>query len=136
MEFTAVYEPQADGTVVGYVAEVPGASVVGRTIDEARTRLAQKLRQAIDSERDAALARLGPGARVESIQLAAAARRETQVESRSDHDTRMDAPELDLLGLLRTQGRIADLPNELDDDFEPIPAEGKPISQEIIEGRR
>jgi hypothetical protein len=108
--------------------------VVGRTIEEARTRLAQKLRQAIDSERDAAPARLGPAARVESIQLDV--RRETHVEPRGDHDTRMDVPELDLLGVLRAQGRIADLPDELDDDFEPIPAEGKPISQEIIEGRR
>jgi len=142
LELTAVYEPQANGTIVAYVAEVPGASIVARNMDEARARLAERLRQTLSGERDAALARLGPDAQVEALPIDAGRRRETHVDA-AHRDTRVEAArpagEADLLRLLREQGRIGALPKpgELaDDDFEPVRVTGKPISQEIIEGRR
>jgi hypothetical protein len=139
LELTAVYEPQANGTIIAYVAEVPGASVVARNMDEARARLAERLQQTLSGERDAALARLGPDARVEALPIDAD-RHDTHVDA-AHHDTRVEAArpagESDLLRLLREQGRIGALPEPLaDDDFEPVRVAGRPISQEIIEGRR
>ncbi len=46
--------------------------------------------------------------------------------------------EVDLLTILRQEKLIREIPrlNAADEDFEPVPIEGKPISEELIEGRR
>ena len=142
-EFTAVYEPQENGWVRAYVLEVPGCRTAGKTMDEARANLAECLHLTLNSYRLNLLKKADQQATLEPIRvdlpalpgrvdeaLAAAAGFPTRTFSRDDINQAM----LD-------EGLIDELapppgPGTADDDFEPIPIEGRPISEEIIEGRR
>jgi predicted RNase H-like HicB family nuclease len=68
-EFTAVFEPQEDGWIVAYVAEVPGANTQGRTMEEARENLIEALQLVLECQRDQALADAAPNASLERIRV-------------------------------------------------------------------
>jgi predicted RNase H-like HicB family nuclease len=55
-EFTAIFEPQPDGWIVGTIAEVPGAFTQGRTMDEVRANLAEVLQLMWETQRENTLA--------------------------------------------------------------------------------
>lgn len=66
-ELTAIYERQPDGWIVATIAEVPGVSTQGRTLEEAREMLADALAQVLECNRELRVAEAGPGAIVEKF---------------------------------------------------------------------
>jgi predicted RNase H-like HicB family nuclease len=149
IELTAVYEPQANGSVIAYVAELPAVTVGGHNLEEARAGLAERLRLFLEQERDDVLSRVGPGARVESVRIEIGSHRDTRAELDADLATRVEidvrprSPQLDhdagnnlvdylvQIGLLAAPVAVPD-----SDDFEPVCIQGRPVSEEIIEARR
>jgi predicted RNase H-like HicB family nuclease len=53
--FTAVFEEAEEGGYVAFVAEVPGATTQGETLDEARENLREAVELVLDANRDQAL---------------------------------------------------------------------------------
>jgi predicted RNase H-like HicB family nuclease len=142
-EFTAIIEPHPNGVFTGYIAEVPDINTGGWTPEAVCAELAEKLRLTLEYERKHALSLASPRARIISIpvewgtQSEAAARPETTAVSAPE---RSSSPGTDLQPRLMAELGITPIPpaldSEADDDFEPIPIEGRPISEEIIEDRR
>lgn len=64
---TAVYEPQEEGGFTAYIAEIPGATTQGETLEEARVNLVDALRLVWETRREVTLAEAGPGYRTETI---------------------------------------------------------------------
>ena len=74
MNFTAIYEPAAEGGYVAYVAELPGANTQGETLEEARENLTDAVEMLLDCDREDTDAHLAdtPSARKEELILQAA----------------------------------------------------------------
>lgn len=69
IEFTAVYETHPNGVVKAYVAENTKISTGARTLEEARSQLAERLRSFLEGERYHGLAVASPKALIESIRV-------------------------------------------------------------------
>ncbi len=142
-EFTAIYEPEKDGWIRAYVLEVPGCSAHGRTLEEARHNLAEMLRVTLNSYRVNLLNRAVKQATVELLQVELPSlcgevdRALATVSGLKTRTFTQDHVKQALLenGVITEPGSSAN-PADWDDDFEPVPIEGKPISEEIIEARR
>ena len=50
-EFTAVYQPAAEGGYVAFVPELPGANTQGETLAEARANLREAVALVLDANR-------------------------------------------------------------------------------------
>jgi predicted RNase H-like HicB family nuclease len=144
-EFTAVYELHPNGVYTGYVAEVPEVRTGAKTLEEARTNLAEQLRYHLEGERDRFLAVISSEALIEPLRIAMPFSRKTDAETRSAHSppqAELPRPtELDVLHTLLEKGLIDEIPpppppGGKREEHQPVPIEGKPISEEIIEGRR
>ena len=53
--FTAVFEEAEEGGYIAYIAEVPGATTQGETLDEARENLREAIELVLDTNRRLAL---------------------------------------------------------------------------------
>jgi predicted RNase H-like HicB family nuclease len=142
-EFTAVYEPQQDGWIRAYVLEVPGSWSYGKTREEARANLAETVRLTLNSYRVNLLQRANKQAALETLHLDLPTL-PTSVEQAlpiaAGHPTRMFTED-DVKRILFDQGLLSEIRPPLPrsawrEQHDPIPIEGKPISEEIIEGRR
>ena len=51
-QFTAVFEPAAEGGWIAWVEELPGAVTQGETIDEARENLAEAVELILEANRE------------------------------------------------------------------------------------
>ena len=142
-ELTAVYEPQEDGRIRAYVLEVPGSWSYGKTMEEARANLAELLRLTLNSYRVNLLQRASKQAVLEPLRLelpTLPATAEQACAVAAGLKTRTFTPE-DVKHTLFDEGVISDIrsplpPSAWREEHGPIPIEGKPISEEIIEGRR
>jgi hypothetical protein len=137
-EFTAVFKTAGNNRVRAQVVELPDIRAEGRTTREARAKLVQAVRKALEARRVDTLAHVEPGARVERIRVRTKAPTEIRRKPRQAGRQRRSR-EPDLLQVLLQQGLINAIPplDALDTDkCEPIHVEGKPISEEIIEARR
>jgi predicted RNase H-like HicB family nuclease len=144
-EFTAVYELHPNGVYLGYVAEVPEVRTGAKTLKEARADLAMQLRYHLEGERDRSLAITSSEAILEAlpVEIPFSLERDSrkpaaQTSSQVKHP---QPTESDVLRELLDRGLIDEIPppprpGEQREEHEPIPIEGKPISEEIIEGRR
>jgi predicted RNase H-like HicB family nuclease len=142
-ELTAVYEPLEDGSIRAYVLEVPGSRAYGKTIAEARSNLAELIQLTLNSFRVNLLKKAHPLATLEPLSaelpelpakakdaLMAATRAKTRSFTRDDVNQ-----------ALLDKGIISEIRPPLPrsawrEEHEPVQVEGKPISEEIIEGRR
>ena len=142
-QFTAVYEPQEDGRVLAYALEVPGSRTQGKTLEEARANLAELLRLTLNSYRVNLLRKASKQARLEPIPVdlpALPSGVEEALATATGLKTRTFSRE-DLNQALLDEGLISEIrpplrPEDRREEHDPIPIEGKPISEEIIEGRR
>jgi predicted RNase H-like HicB family nuclease len=142
-EFTAVYEPQDDGRIRAYVLELPGSSSYGKNMDEARANLAEMVRLTLNSYRVNLLQRANKQGALEMLSL------ELPTLPSSVEQALLIAAGLqtrtftqgDVRRILFDQGLLSEIRHPLPrsawrEEHDPIPIEGKPISEEIIEGRR
>jgi predicted RNase H-like HicB family nuclease len=53
--FTAVFEEAEEGGYIAYVAEVPGATTQGETLEEARENLREAIELVLETNREIAL---------------------------------------------------------------------------------
>jgi hypothetical protein len=142
LQFTAVYDRMPDGRISAYVAELDGVRVTARTLAAARARLAQKLRQSLHLRRSHAVRRASPGTRIEPIVIDATPPpgKGSGARARQGRTARRaERGETELLKAMLRQGLISEIPprEALDPNtFRPVPIQGKPISEEIIEDRR
>lgn len=141
-EFTAIFELDSNGDFAAFVAEIPDINTAGKTLQEARAQLAEKLQQYLEHERSQALGRASSNAHIEPLRIAMP-NGHTEAGTPADlaEPELWPAAEADLLQVLLQEGLIDKLSlssasDTNDDDFEPVPIEGKPISQEIIEERQ
>jgi predicted RNase H-like HicB family nuclease len=142
-ELTAVYEPQEDGQIRAYVLEVPGTWSYGKTMEEARTNLAELLRLTLNSYRLNLLQRASKQAVLEALRLelpTLPATAEQALALAAGLKTRTFTPD-DVKRALFEEGVLAEItpplpPSARREEHGPIPIEGRPISEEIIEGRR
>jgi predicted RNase H-like HicB family nuclease len=142
IEFTAIYKRHPNGAVVAFVAERPDITTGGHTLEEARENLAERLRGVLEFERQEGLALASPDDVVEPLHLEIA-RPQKRTEGKNTLPGKEPRPsrESDFMQVLLAEGLIdaaalSGTSDAHDDDFEPIPVEGKPISEEIVEGRR
>ena len=71
-EFTAVYQPAAEGGYVAFVPELPGANTQGETLAEARANLREAVELVLEANRALAEADVaGPGVIREPLLLSA-----------------------------------------------------------------
>src|SRR5436309_78069 len=68
-EFTAIYEPQPNGCFTASIAEIPGIHVSGKTLEEARATLTERLQRYLDYEHKEALARANASAHIERLRI-------------------------------------------------------------------
>jgi predicted RNase H-like HicB family nuclease len=142
VELTALYEPLPGGGVVAHVAEVPEVSAAGDSLEAARKLLAEKLRQFLRHARESAVRRARPQTHVEpiSVELSEAAAHRAEPPTGAGLAAVRVQPygEADLIRHLLERGLIPGPLPEIDPDadFEPVPIQGRPISEEIIEARR
>lgn len=142
MEFTAVYEPEPNGSIVAYVAELPAVTVGAHNLEEARAHLAELLRRFLKRERNKALARTAATAKIEPIQVnrptrsRPGSRNGPITPQRGRRKPRQAEP--DLLAQLLELGWIDRVPSPqlLEENFQPVCLEGQPISEQIIQERR
>jgi predicted RNase H-like HicB family nuclease len=144
-EFTAVYEPRPNGVYTGYIAELPEVRTGAKTLEAARTNLAEQLQYHLEGERDRFLAIVSSQALIEPLRIEMPFSRRTDAETRASQafpQAKSPQPrELDVLQTLLERGLIDEIPpppplGGKREEHEPIPIEGRPISEEIIEGRR
>jgi predicted RNase H-like HicB family nuclease len=142
-ELTAVFEPRADGWIVAYVLEVPGTRTQGKTVEEARANLAELLRVTLNSYRVNLLRRAAKDATLEllPVQLPTLPSQADAALAVAAGLTARTFTERECLQALVDAGLITEIrdpraPGAIRAEHEPIPIEGKPISEEIIEGRR
>lgn len=141
-QFTAIYERGPDGVVTACVAEFPEVKVEAKTLEAARALLAKTLRTILEGKRRETLAGVSPKARVERVGTEVRNRPGTgagasKAPAKARKSRRSRLP--DLMEVLLREGLIDRIPalDQLDTDrLEPIPIQGKPISEEIIEDRR
>ena len=53
--FTAVFEEAEEGGYIAYIAEVPGATTQGETLEEARANLREAIELVLETNREMAL---------------------------------------------------------------------------------
>ena len=142
VDFTAVYEPQPNGSIVAYLAELPAVTTGGRNLEEARARLAEQLRLFLEHERAEVLARAATGAQIEPLRVDGEAERRHSPRNGQAKPARgrrkHRRAEPGLLEQLQKLGWIDRLPapDLLDDNFQPVRLPGEPLSQQIIRERR
>jgi predicted RNase H-like HicB family nuclease len=68
-EFTAVYEPQANGEYVAYIAEFPEVRTLCRSLEEARAALTRDLSCYFEGERGGSLATASRNALIEPLRI-------------------------------------------------------------------
>jgi predicted RNase H-like HicB family nuclease len=68
-EFTAIYEPQANGNYKAYIAEFPEVRSLCRSLEEARSALAKLLACYFEGERGRALTKASPDAHIEPLRI-------------------------------------------------------------------
>jgi predicted RNase H-like HicB family nuclease len=137
-EFTAIYEQKEGGVVLASLAELPGIRIRAASLDEARTRLAEKLRRVLKRRCRESLAVVTADAQVEVIRVE---RPSPQGRPAASEKGGWTKSEMALWQALLAQGRIEAIPpppvpGQPWQRHEPIPIEGKPLSEEIIEDRR
>jgi hypothetical protein len=142
-EFTAVYQTHADGWITAYVAEKPKIATGAQSLEEARAALVAQLRGELEFDRDQGLRAAAPDARIECLCVETssipACPAPGQPPARPGRPAYWTHAEAKFFRQLHQQGLIDQIPDPLTfdaDDFEPVPIEGRPISEEIIEGRR
>jgi predicted RNase H-like HicB family nuclease len=142
-EFTAVFEPRPNGIYTGYIAEIPQVRTGAKTLEEARCTLAEQLRYYLEAERNRFLSRISSNAHIEPLRIKILPSQPTgtEVQVATASLRSPEASEPDLLQTLLERGLIDKIPllpaaGTGREEHEPIPIEGKPISEEIIEGRR
>lgn len=140
-EFTAVFEVRRGGRFHGYVAELPDIEASGKTLEEARTRLAERLQTVLEKRRKQARAQSGSDAQIEPIRVGRTNQKKGKASPKpppAKEKKRRRYKEPDLLQFMLEAGLIDEIPppRSLTDNFEPVPFEGRPISEEIIEDRR
>lgn len=64
LKFTAIFEEAEEGGFIGYVAELPGASSQGETVEETRENLKEAVELLLDSYRDDAENKFNSGRKV------------------------------------------------------------------------
>jgi predicted RNase H-like HicB family nuclease len=139
VEFTAVYEQQADGSVWASVAELPRIKVCGKSLEEARASLAEQLRRVLEDKRDRTLARTSSIVPIETISVELSPPSPSRRRPRRKRKgPSWSKTQMQLWQSLLDAGRIDEIPTvPLDPDaIDPILIEGRPISEEIIEDRR
>lgn len=65
--FTAVFEEAEEGGYIAYVAEVPGATTQGETLDEARENLREAIELVLETNREMALEQHEGRGRIQEI---------------------------------------------------------------------
>ena len=68
-EFTAVFEPQANGKYLAYIAEFPEVRSLNRTLEEARSALREELCLYFHGERGRSLSKASPNAHIEALHI-------------------------------------------------------------------
>jgi hypothetical protein len=136
-EWTAILVP-ADGGFAAYAAEFPRLRVRGKTQEEALAKLTRKLRDRLVRTRMRSFRRMDAAraaAEPLSVELPSLAESLQAARAPDDSDS---ASQPDLLQALVEAGILdeATAAAEVDEDGDPVAIEGRPISEEIIEGRR
>ncbi len=72
LKLTAIYERAEEGGYVGYIAELPGASTQGETLEETRENLREAVSLLLECYREEAEKRLSDSATKEDFILLAA----------------------------------------------------------------
>jgi hypothetical protein len=142
VELTAVYERHANG-VRAYIAELEAVSTQAKTPEEARANLVARVRLFLEYERALAFAKAGADARMEPIRVELPTVQGLRAEAVAvcPLDEVRPYEEADLFQTLLEQGKIDTIPPPYPagarrEEHDPVQIEGKPISEEIIEGRR
>jgi len=65
--FTAVFEEAEEGGYIAYVAEVPGATTQGETLEEARENLREAIELVLETNREMALEQHEGRGRIQEI---------------------------------------------------------------------
>lgn len=64
---TAIYEEAEEGGYIGYIAELPGASTQGETLEETRENLAEAVQMILEANREEAERRLTEDAHGQAV---------------------------------------------------------------------
>jgi hypothetical protein len=134
-DWTVIVTPRAAGGFVARIAEIPAVRAEAKTAREARAKAAERLREHLLRKRTESLRRAGPAAAVSRLR---AGKKKPATKKQPRRWTPARDP---LLRELLAQGRIDHIPTEeeleeIARNFQPIPIEGRPISEELIADRR